>query len=196
MKILLLLYAPILMFLYIQLNKKIKCEFKFDKKFAMILSFIIGAVGLYFYNPISSKVILENLIFLSVLITLLNITIIDIEKFIIPDTYNAIIVGLGILNVAFIKTHYLFFIMAALSFILFLFIATISRGSLGMGDVKLSFGLGLFLDILLFKSFLMYTFGIGAIIGLILILSKVMKSNDKFAFGPFMALGFTLALLI
>lgn len=183
------------MLTYMKINKKINYEFKLDKRYALILSFLVGAIGLYFYKPISSRVVLETLINLSLFVTLLNVSLIDIELYIIPDTYNILVIVLGLLNIAFIKTHYLFLIMAVISFLLFFAINLLSRGALGMGDVKLSLGLGLFLDLAYFGKFLTYSFGAGAIIGLILILLKKKSKDDRIPFGPFMAIGFAIALL-
>lgn len=42
----------------------------------------------------------------------------------------------------------------------------------------------------------MYTFGVGAIIALMIILIMKKKKNEKVPFGPFMVIGAILALII
>lgn len=183
------------MLLYTRLNIKIKYEFKLNNKLAIVLSAILGITTVCLYTPLSPRPTLETLVIISALTTLLNISIIDLEQFVIPDTYNIILVGLGLLNITFIKTHYLFLIIAVMSFIIFLIVYLIS-GALGMGDVKLSFALGLFMDITLFKNFVMYSFGLGAIIAILMLITKFKSSKDKLAFGPLMAAGFALTMLL
>lgn len=192
-----LMFLPLLVIsLLFKVNKLINYEFKFNKKLAMLASLLLGALMTTMYTPMSPNPTLETIILMTTLTVLLNISIIDFERLEIPDTYNISIACLGLLNILFVKTHYLFFIIATISFLLFLSIALISKGSLGMGDVKLSFGLGLFLDILMFKNFILGTFLSGAALGLFLILIKAKGKEDKFAFGPLMAIGFLLTQFI
>ena len=70
------------------------------------------------------------------------------------------------------------------------------KESLGGGDIKLALGLGLFFNRLAYIDFLIYTFGIGAVIALILLVTKKKSKEDKIAFGPFMSLGAILAILV
>ena len=81
---------------------------------------------------------------------------------------------------------------AAVTTIIYLMLYLISQGSLGMGDVKLAFPLGLcvgwysadFWLLAIFTSFLLA--GLVAVIGL---LTKRMTRKSRIAFGPYMFVG-------
>ena len=82
--------------------------------------------------------------------------------------------------------------IAAATMILYVLIYLLSRGSLGMGDVKFAFPLGLCVGwysadywlVAIFVSFLIA--GLVAIIGLV---TKQMTRKSRLAFGPYMFLG-------
>jgi leader peptidase (prepilin peptidase) / N-methyltransferase len=77
-----------------------------------------------------------------------------------------------------------------------LFFAIVSRGGLGMGDVKLSFVLGLFLS-----RYVVYAVAIGllaaAIFGIAVMISRGLAAGRKtyIPLGPFLALGGAVAVL-
>ena len=82
--------------------------------------------------------------------------------------------------------------IAAATMISFLLLFVLSRGSLGMGDVKFAFPLGLCVGwysadqwlVAIFVSFLIA--GLVAVIGLV---TKRMTRKSRLAFGPYMFLG-------
>jgi leader peptidase (prepilin peptidase)/N-methyltransferase len=82
--------------------------------------------------------------------------------------------------------------IAGLCTLTYLILYILSRGSLGMGDVKFAFPLGLCLGwyaaqhwlMAIFASFLLA--GVTAIIGLV---TKRMNRKSRLAFGPYMFLG-------
>jgi leader peptidase (prepilin peptidase)/N-methyltransferase len=86
-----------------------------------------------------------------------------------------------------------------IAFAAFALLHIISPRSMGFGDVKLSFVLGLFLGYLgwgelvlgLFLGFLY-----GAVIGVGLIVTKLRTRRDHVPFGPFLAAGTMTAILI
>jgi leader peptidase (prepilin peptidase)/N-methyltransferase len=85
------------------------------------------------------------------------------------------------------------------AFAIFFVLHLVSPRSMGFGDVKLSFTLGLSLGVLgwdymvlgLFLGFLY-----GAVIGIVLIATKVRGKSQAVPFGPFLAAGTITALLI
>lgn len=84
--------------------------------------------------------------------------------------------------------------LSAWAFFSALYLITRKRG-LGFGDVKLAFVMGFLLGypgivVALYAAFLS-----GAVIGLILILSKIKKLKSKLAFGPFLIWGIIVATL-
>jgi len=130
-----------------------------------------------------------SLVFSSFLV----IFIADVKYQIIPD--STVITGLvgSVLWLWFdtSRSFYWSHIMAAaVSFLLFLslWFITKKRG-IGLGDVKLSFVLGLLMGYPEIVMALYVAFLTGALVGVILILlgNKTMKS--KIAFGPFLVLG-------
>lgn len=72
--------------------------------------------------------------------------------------------------------------------ILLLFIITKGKG-MGFGDVKLAFTMGFLLGIMGGITAIYLGFISGAIIGLILIITKKRKFKSKIAFGPFLIIG-------
>jgi leader peptidase (prepilin peptidase)/N-methyltransferase len=86
-----------------------------------------------------------------------------------------------------------------IAFVIFFVLLLVSPRSMGFGDVKLSFTLGLALGVLgwgdmvlgLFLGFLY-----GAVIGLVLIATKVRGKSQAVPFGPFLAAGAITAVLV
>ena len=82
--------------------------------------------------------------------------------------------------------------IAGVTTIVYLMLYLVSRGSLGMGDVKFAFPLGLSVGwysanqwlVAIFVSFLLA--GLVAVIGLV---TKRMTGKSRLAFGPYMFLG-------
>ena len=90
-------------------------------------------------------------------------------------------------------------VAGVIAFVIFFVLHLVSPRSMGFGDVKLSFTLGLALGVLgwgdmvlgLFLGFLY-----GAVIGLILIATKVRGKSQAVPFGPFLAAGAITAVLV
>jgi len=135
---------------------------------------------------------------------LIIIFVYDLKHYIIPDKviYPAILVAiiwLG-LNSIFFNTNpksyllnYIFSALGAATF--FLAIVLVSKGKwMGRGDIKLAFLMGLFLGfpnilVALFEGFLM-----GAIIGVVLIITGKKTLKSEVPFAPFLVGGTFLAL--
>lgn len=192
-------FALILQILLLYLNKKI--NYSYEQKVLPFLGSLILAVITsikFIKQPYTSNLFtfhLYGILILTLGICLMNIAFIDYKYLEIPDTYNVFIFLLGLANVFYYRNIY-FLIISAISFGLFFIIAIITGRALGSGDVKLSVGLGLFFNLPKYSRFLMLTFGIGALVGLILLILKLKEKEDKIPFGPFMALGAILAILI
>lgn len=82
--------------------------------------------------------------------------------------------------------------VAVATFVVYLLLYLVSRGSLGMGDVKFAFPLGLCVgwlaaDYWLASIFISFTIaGLVSVIGLV---SRRMNKKSRLAFGPYMFLG-------
>lgn len=192
-KLTLLIYNIIFMFLFstlfVYLNEKINYKHEYPKIFIgtnFILTVIVS---------LSIKDKPYGILLTILFVTLVNIALIDYEYLEIPDSYNLLVFILGIANILILKDFSLI-ITGIISFILFFIISVISGGALGGGDIKLSLGLGLFFKLSQYLSFIMYTFGIGAVIALVLMTLKKKKREDKIPFGPFMAMGAIISILL
>ena len=136
---------------------------------------------------------------------LLAISIIDLEHFIVPDriTVPLTVSALALLGLAaaadrngwrFGRT-----LLGGVAFFVFLFFLNIvyPKG-MGMGDVKLSFSLGLYLGWLGWGQVFLggfLAFLLGAVIGLGLIAAGIKGRKDFVPFGPFLAAGTLIVVL-
>ncbi len=137
---------------------------------------------------------------------LVALSFIDLEHYILPNRIvyplaGAMIVLLGFASLAdgnldaFVRA----LIAGLVSFGIFFALHLVSPRSMGFGDVKLSFTLGLALGWIgwgevflgLFLGFLY-----GAVIGIFLLATRLRARNQAVPFGPFLAAGTLTALLV
>lgn len=167
-------------------SRKIKKYTRFTTR-TIIVILISGLLFLISFLQIGLNVILiKALVFNSILIV---VSIIDIEHQIIPNKLIVFTLVAGII-LAFIDN--ISFINAVVGMLLgggVLLILALVPGSLGGGDIKLMFVLGIFLGAkgVIFALFL--AFVIASIISILLLLFKIKKRKDHIPFGPFLALG-------
>lgn len=137
---------------------------------------------------------------------LLTVSVIDLQRQIIPNriVYPAIFVSIPLLVLAAaaegdwsrLKQALL---GAAGAWFALLVIHLISPGGMGFGDVRLSFLLGLFLGWLSYGHVvtgLFLGFLLGAVVGLVLVVVRLRSRTDHVPFGPFLAAGAALAILV
>ena len=84
---------------------------------------------------------------------------------------------------------------------IFLFITVIGgliagKEAMGFGDVKLMCGLGLIFGALGIANVSVMSFLIGAIISIVLLASKIKKSNEYIPFGPFIVISSFVAMIV
>jgi len=77
----------------------------------------------------------------------------------------------------------------AAGFLIFLLIFILSRGGMGMGDVKMAAFIGLAAGIPDIFTAIMLAILTGGIIAIILLLFKLKKRKEGIPFGPFLAIG-------
>jgi len=137
---------------------------------------------------------------------LVALAVIDLETYLLPNriVYPLTVAMLALLLLgtaadgdldAYLRGLY----AGAIAFAVFFVLHLVSPRSMGFGDVKLSFTLGLSLGVLgwghmvlgLFLGFLY-----GAVIGLVLIATKVRGKSQAVPFGPFLAAGAMTAVLV
>lgn len=138
--------------------------------------------------------------------SLLAISVIDLKLQIIPNriVYPTIFVSLPLLAIAALAQHdggrlVRALISAALAWFGLLVIHLIQPGGMGFGDVRLSFILGMFLGWLSYSHVLVGLFmGFlgGAVVGVLLVALRLRKRTDHVPFGPFLAAGAAVAVLV
>lgn len=138
--------------------------------------------------------------------SLLAVSVIDLEHHIIPNriVYPTIVVCLPLLAIAALAqgdTSRLgrALVGAAGAWALLLLVHLISPAGMGFGDVRLSFVLGLFLGWLSLGHVavgLFLGFVLGAVVGLGLVVLAGRGRKDAVPFGPFLAAGAVLAVLV
>lgn len=136
-------------------------------------------------------------ILLTVAALLIAVLVIDIEHQIIPDEtsfllFLLVIVGFLISGSSTFYAHLLAGFSVSL-FLLIINLVTLGRG-MGLGDVKLAIGLGLFLGPTLSFVWIFLSFVIGAIVGIFLLVFSQVKWRDHVAFGPFLVFAFFITL--
>jgi leader peptidase (prepilin peptidase) / N-methyltransferase len=143
--------------------------------------------------------------FLVLTASLLAISLIDLEHFIVPDRITAplTVAALVLLGGAAVADHdgwrYGRSLLGGVAFFAFLLVLNLlyPKG-MGMGDVKLAFSLGLYLGWLGWGQVFLggfLAFLLGAVVGVGLIATKIKSRKDVVPFGPFLALGTMLTIL-
>ena len=137
---------------------------------------------------------------------LVALSVIDLRLFLLPNRIvfplagaSVVLLGLGVLAEGEPGWYGRALLGGLVSFVVFALLHIVSPRSMGFGDVKLSFVLGLFLGYLgwdevvlgLFLGFLY-----GAVVGIGLILTGLRTRKDHVPFGPFLAAGTVTAILI
>jgi len=136
---------------------------------------------------------------------LLAISVIDLEHYIVPDRITAplTIVSVPLLGLASLgegdRGAFLRSLAGGVALFAFFFLLNLvySKG-MGMGDVKLSFSLGLYLGWLGWGEVFLggfLSFVLGAVVGLGLMALRLRSSKDAVPFGPFLAAGTIIAVL-
>ncbi len=136
---------------------------------------------------------------------LLALSLIDLEHKLLPNrivgpataigviAFGAAAVGVGEPG-RFVRG----LVAGAAAFTFFLAVALIAPKGMGMGDVKLSFLIGLSLGFLGWRTLfagLFLAFLLGAVVGIGLVVAGKAGRKTAMPFGPFMALGAVLAIL-
>ncbi|MFC1649741.1 prepilin peptidase [Patescibacteria group bacterium] len=135
--------------------------------------------------------------FLLVATFLVGIFITDLRHQLIPDELSLglfVIASLGLIFARPDKVYVNFFTgFVAAGFLLMLHLITKGKG-MGLGDVKLAIPLGIILGFPLTVWWMSMGFIIGAVVGVVLILSKKTEFGRHIAFGPFLIIAFAITL--
>jgi len=165
-----------------------------------VVEFLTGLIYLIIYLIYGLSI--QSLVYIILSSALIIIAFIDLQEQIIPDVISlpGIVVGLIL---SFI-VPYMSFINSALGALvgggIILIIAGVGsiifkKEAMGGGDVKLTAMIGAFLGWRYILISLFLGFFLGALTGIILIMTKIKKREDAIPFGPFIALGSIITLL-
>jgi len=129
---------------------------------------------------------------------LIAASVYDIRHFILPDLLLAIAAVVGIALALLDATPLLIHLGGSLVMsILFFVIWGVSKGKwMGFGDVKLAVVVGLILNIQQAVLGLLFSFWIGALWGIFLIMFKGYSRKMQIPFGPFLVLGAFIAFTV
>lgn len=193
-------------------SKEIKTDLKGNLKinyFTIILTAILYIVVLYRFGI--KEEFLENISLIKYIVLipiLISIMIIDNKKKIIPNRLTLTIFETGLfftflygLNNLFIARDYLLGMILGLA--IFGIIALLGRlitgkEAMGIGDIKLLAGLGLYFGTALTISISIISFIVAAIISIIMLnkKKKTSKSSEYITFGPSIVIASLLCIII
>ncbi len=189
--------VPILSYLFLR-GKCRYCGGSISPRYPFVeaLTGIIFLLTFYHYN-----LSIDFLFYSFVLSILIVISFIDYDEQIIPDGLLLILLSGAIiyklLNYFLLKLPLnlwdnIFGFL--IGFALFFLIALISKGSMGGGDIKLIALLGLILGLKKTLLNILLSFIIGAIVSIVLLLTKRKGRKDAVPFGPFINISFLITL--
>jgi len=165
-----------------------------------VVELLTGIIYLIIYLIYGLSI--QSLIYIILSSALIIIAFIDLNEQIVPDVISLPGIGVGLILSFFVP--YLSFINSALGVVvgggIILIIALVGsmifkKEAMGGGDIKLAAMIGAFLGWRYTIISLFLGFFLGALIGIILIMTKIKKREDAIPFGPFIALGSLITLL-
>jgi leader peptidase (prepilin peptidase)/N-methyltransferase len=165
-----------------------------------IVELLTGLIYLIIYLIYDLSI--QTLIYIILASALIIISFIDLNEQIVPDVISLPGIVLGFIISFFVP--YISFVNSALGIlagggiILIIGLAgsvIFKKEAMGGGDVKLAAMIGAFLGWRYSIISLFLGFFLGAIVGIILILSKIKSREDVVPFGPFIVLGSLITLL-
>lgn len=130
---------------------------------------------------------LNSILYCLIISLLITISMIDYNHKIIHDKLNITGGILGIIYIIINETLFNSIVGALIGLALFLLIALLTN-AMGGGDIKLMAVLGLIFGIKGVLFIALFSFVIGAIISVILLIWKIKGRKDEIPFGPFISL--------
>lgn len=165
----------------------------------MLLTAVIYVTLIYVYGI--KETLIANLDLIKYMILtplLLSVFVIDYRLQIIPNRLNLTIFEIGIIfaflyglsDVAITINMLLGMLAGGGIFVLITLIggAFFGKEAMGFGDVKLMGGLGLFFGLSNIIIITLVSFLIGAILSIVMLITRIKKSSEYIPFGPFIVL--------
>ncbi len=183
-------------------SKDIISEYRLDFKpnyILMFLTSIIYITLIYIYGINDTLIANLDLIkFIILTPMLLSVFMIDYNNQIIPNRLNLAIFEIGIIftflyglsNVAITINMILGMLAGGGIFLVITLVGGLFHGkdAMGFGDVKLMGALGLFFGLSNIIIITLLSFLIGAILSIVLLVTKTKKSSEYIPFGPFIVI--------
>ena len=168
------------------------CGVKLSPRY-LYLEILTGTVFLLVYNHFNlSFDLVIALIFASLLIV---IAFIDLDTMYIYDSFQILILALGLIRVLYDPTNFKIQLLGAVIVSLpYLLLALITKG-IGGGDVKLSFSAGFLLGAPSVLVGFVIAILLGGLHGIYLLKIKGLELKTAIPFGPYLCIGFFLALM-
>ena len=186
--------------------KEYKKEFK-PNYLLMITTSVIYVAILYRYGINYSFI--ENLDLIKYLVLtpmLLSVFVIDYKLQIIPNRLNLTMFEVGLIfvfiygfsNVAITIDMLLGMLAGGGIFLAITLLGGLVYGkeAMGLGDVKLMGALGLYFGLANIVIISLVSFLIGAILSIILLVTKIKKSDEYIPFGPFIVIGTLITIFV
>lgn len=186
--------------------RTLKIQFKPNYILMLLTSAIY--VGLIYFIGIQKSLIgnLELIEYLLLVPMLLSAFIIDYKSKIIPNRLNLTMFEVGIViaflygfsNVAITIDMLFGMLIGGGIFLIITLIGRLIYGkeAMGFGDVKFMAALGLYFGFVNTALISLTSFLLGAIIGIMLIVFKVKKSNEYMPFGPFIVMAALICIFV
>lgn len=170
----------------------------------MLVSSVFAAVcGYYAYEIASNPINIAKMTLTIAVLAVVFVT--DIELMIIP---NHLPLSLILGRIITVILEYIFYrdiatqslvnsvITLIGSVVILLLLSFLTRGGIGMGDVKLFSALGFLCGLRALIASLLFAFVVGALFSTALLLFKKKKLKDVLPLGPCMLFGFGIAVLV
>jgi leader peptidase (prepilin peptidase) / N-methyltransferase len=167
---------------------------------ALVNAALFGAMAARFDD---SWTLIAYLVLTAALVALAAI---DLETYLLPNRIvypltvaMLVLLPLGLLADGDVDAFGRGLLAGVIAFAAFFVVHLVSPRGMGFGDVKLSFTLGLALGCVGWGEMvlgLFLGFAYGAVIGIVLIATRLRRKNQAVPFGPFLAAGAVTALLV
>ncbi len=183
--------VPIISYLTLQ-GKCRECKTKISIQYPLI-ELLNGAayLGIYLYSGIAWETIISCIVFSLLLV----IFMIDLRHKIIPNGLVIAIFIVSIFRMIMLQTYFDSVIGFFTVSLFLLLLALLTKGGMGMGDIKLMAASGVLLGWQNNILALMIGAVLGSVIGVSLIIFKVIKRKQMIPFGPFLTIGIFVAML-
>ena len=185
----------------LDLLKEYKREFR--PNYILMITTSVLYIGILYRYGIGSN-LTENLDLIKYLILtpmLISVVVIDYKLQIIPNRLNLTMFEIGLVFAFLygISINMLLGMLAGGGIFLAITILgglVYGREAMGLGDVKLMGALGLYFGLANIIAVTLLSFLLGAILSILLLLTKIKKKDEYIPFGPFIALGAFISIFV